>query len=104
MSIAAGGQFQASRLTSEMGLTNSIGPHISLSAGKWLDVYKRQGETVRIFAFNTVASARDALKALETGGGGTLLYDADAVAGADGYYEIRVAENGALIFNMQRCV
>ena len=59
------------------------------------------GETVRIFAFNTVASARDALKALETGGGGTLLFDADAVAGADGYYEIRVAENGALIFNVQ---
>ena len=57
--------------------------------------------TVRIFAFNTVASARDALKALETGGGGTLLFDADAVAGADGYYEIRVAENGALIFNVQ---
>lgn len=53
------------------------------------------------FAFNTVASARDALKALETGGGGTLLFDADAVAGADGYYEIRVAENGALIFNVQ---
>ena len=52
-------------------------------------------------AFNTVASARDALKALETGGGGTLLFDADAVAGADGYYEIRVAENGALIFNVQ---
>ena len=56
---------------------------------------------VRIFAFNTVASARDALKALEAGEGGTILSDADAVAGPDGYYEIRVAENGALIFNVQ---
>lgn len=51
--------------------------------------------------FNTVASARDALKALEAGEGGTILSDADAVAGPDGYYEIRVAENGALIFNVQ---
>lgn len=36
VSIAAGGQFQGSRLTSEIGLVNSIGPHISLSVGKWL--------------------------------------------------------------------
>ena len=82
---------------------------ISIVSGKVLNLPEGEkkprpfpmGETVRIFAFNTVASARDALKALETGGGGTLLFDADAVAGADGYYEIRVAENGALIFNVQ---
>ncbi len=36
VSIAGGGQFQASRLTDEVGLTKSIGPHFSLSAGKWL--------------------------------------------------------------------
>ena len=36
VSVAAGGQLQASRLTSEIGLVNSVGPHISLSAGKWL--------------------------------------------------------------------
>lgn len=36
ISIAAGGQFQASRLTNEIGLTKSIGPHFSLSVGKWL--------------------------------------------------------------------
>lgn len=35
-SIAAGGQVQISRLTDEIGLTNSIGPHFSLSVGKWL--------------------------------------------------------------------
>lgn len=36
VSIAAGGQVQLSRLTDEIGLTNSIGPHFSLSVGKWL--------------------------------------------------------------------
>ena len=36
ISFAAGGQLQASRLTDEIGATNSIGPHFSLSAGKWL--------------------------------------------------------------------
>ncbi len=56
-------------------------------------------EKVYVFAFNTVAAARDALKQLE-GGGGTMMSDADAVAGPDGYYEIRVAENGALIFRV----
>lgn len=36
ISVAAGGQFQASRLTNELGITNAIGPHFELSAGKWL--------------------------------------------------------------------
>lgn len=36
ISMAAGGQIQASSLMSEVGLTNSIGPHFSLSVGKWL--------------------------------------------------------------------
>lgn len=36
ISFAAGGQFQSSRLTDELGLTNAIGPHFSLSVGKWL--------------------------------------------------------------------
>ena len=80
---------------------SSMAQQITIVSGKVLNLPEGEkkprpfplGETVRIFAFNTVASARDALKALETGGGGTLLFDADAVAGADGYYEIRVAEN-----------
>lgn len=50
---------------------------ISIVSGKVLNLPEGEkkprpfpmGETVRIFAFNTVASARDALKALETGGG-----------------------------------
>lgn len=36
ISMAAGGQWQASRLTNEIGFKNSIGPHFSLSVGKWL--------------------------------------------------------------------
>ena len=50
---------------------------ISIVSGKVLNLPEGEkkprpfpmGETVRIFAFNTVASARDALKALETGRG-----------------------------------
>lgn len=56
-------------------------------------------EKVYIFAFNTVAAARDAKKELESGNA-TILSDASTVAGQDGYYEIRVAENGALIFRV----
>ena len=36
VSIAGGGQFQLSRLTSELGLTKAIGPHMAVSVGKWL--------------------------------------------------------------------
>lgn len=54
-------------------------------------------EKVYIFGFNTVASAKDALQLLESGQGGAVMSDAQEIAGADGYYEIRVAENGALI-------
>ena len=67
---------------------SSMAQQITIVSGKVLNLPEGEkkprpfpmGETVRIFAFNTVASARDALKALETGGGGTLLFDADAVA------------------------
>ena len=34
--VAGGGQFQWSKLTNELGLTKAIGPHFSISAGKWL--------------------------------------------------------------------
>lgn len=36
VSVAGGGQFQISRLTNELGVTKAIGPHVSLSVGKWL--------------------------------------------------------------------
>ena len=57
-------------------------------------------ETVRIFAFNTVASAKDAFKVLEAGGqmtGQNFIRDNETTTEADGSYEILVAENGALI-------
>lgn len=55
-------------------------------------------ETVRIFAFNTVAAAKDGFKVLEAGGLINGLGEDNATkAEADGSYEILVAENGALI-------
>lgn len=56
-------------------------------------------ENVMVWGFNTVASAKDAIRTLETGEG-SLMYDAEAKAGSDGYYEINVAENGALVFRV----
>lgn len=84
-----------------------VAQEISIVSGKVLNLPEGEKkarpfpvtEKVYVFAFNTVAAARDALKQLE-GGSGTMMSDADAVAGADGYYEIRVAETGALIFRV----
>ena len=53
---------------------SSMAQQITIVSGKVLNLPEGEkkprpfpmGETVRIFAFNTVASARDALKALET--------------------------------------
>ena len=36
VSVAGGGQFQISKLTNKLGLTKAIGPHVSMSFGKWL--------------------------------------------------------------------
>jgi len=55
-------------------------------------------ERVYIFAFNTIAAAQDAIKQLENGE--MVMPDAQEIAGADGYYEIRVAENGALVIRV----
>lgn len=90
-----------------MASTPVMAQQISIVSGKVLNLPEGEKkarpfpvtEKVYVFAFNTVAAARDALKQLE-GGGGTMMSDADAVAGPDGYYEIRVAENGALIFRV----
>ena len=75
---------------------------ISIVSGKVLNLPEGEkkprpfpmGETVRIFAFNTVASARDALKALETGGGGALLFSAAAAAGRGWRNKSRKQANG----------
>lgn len=36
ISVAGGGQFQISKLTNELGLGKATGPHVTISAGKWL--------------------------------------------------------------------
>lgn len=56
-------------------------------------------ERVYVFAFNTVAAAADAVKSLDNGEA-TILSDGSTIAGQDGYYEISVAENGALVFRV----
>lgn len=56
-------------------------------------------EKVYIFAFNTVPAARDAKQQLDSGNG-AIMADGEAIAGADGYYEVRVAETGALVIRV----
>lgn len=76
-----------------------FGKILNLPEGKKKAEPFPSSEKVYIFAFNTVAAARDAKKQLESGNA-TIMSDADVVAGPDGYYEIRVAENGALIIRV----
>lgn len=75
--IAAGGQFQASRLTSEMGLTNSIGPHISLSAGKWLI----PAFGLRLSAFKSADTWHKKVIASSASSAGKEFYEMSAYAG-----------------------
>lgn len=57
-------------------------------------------EKVHIYAINTVEAAKDALKKRNSNEEiAPLASDTDVIAEADGYYEIPVAENGALIFH-----
>lgn len=77
LSIAAGGQFQASRLTSEMGLTNSIGPHISLSAGKWLI----PAFGLRLSAFKSADTWHKKVIASSVSSAGEEFYEMSAYAG-----------------------
>jgi len=88
-----------------MGMAGSaVAQEITIVSGKVLNLPEGErkarpfsaNEKVYIFAFNTIASAKDA-KALFDSGSGAVMSDAMEIAGADGYYEIRVAENGALV-------
>ena len=80
---------------------------ISIVSGKILNLPEGKNkpepfplsERVYIFAFNTVAAAQDAMRQLESGDG-SVMADQQEIAGADGYYEIRVAENGALVIRV----
>ena len=58
-------------------------------------------EAVYVLAYNTVAAARDALEIMNNNGESYLKPDAVAKVESDGYYEIRVAESGGLIFRIE---
>ena len=82
----------------------SMAQEITIISGKILNLPEGKSkpepfptsEKVYIFGFNTVAAAQDALVKLDSGDG-AVMADAQEIAGPDGYYEIRVAENGALV-------
>lgn len=55
--------------------------------------------SVHILGFYTVAAAEDAIKLLESGQGFSIIADASVDAESDGFYEISIPENGALVIN-----
>lgn len=86
---------------------NSHAQQITIVSGKILNLQEGKkkpepfssSEQVEIHAFNTVAAAQDAKKQAENGGG-FINSDATTLAGPDGYYEITVAETGALMVRL----
>ena len=73
---------------------------IKVVSGRVLDKETKlpfKGDVVYIYAFNTVADAKDALDAIKSQNA-TIFSDGQEQADEGGYYEIRVAETGALIF------
>ena len=57
-------------------------------------------ETKNVLSYYTIAAAEDALKKLQSRTGENVEPDDYVKVQDDGYYEIRVPENGALIFNV----
>ena len=57
-------------------------------------------EIIRIWGFHTVAAAKEAMKALESGSG-FISPDAETMPGSDGYYELNVSETGAILVMVQ---
>lgn len=75
---------------------------VKVVSGRILDKETKKpfsNEAVFIYAYHTVAAAEDAKKIIDESNG-TLTADAEAVADAGGNYEIKVAENGALIYKV----
>lgn len=65
------------------------------TSGKPID---QQQFGIRIYGFNTVAAARDVKKLMDLDANTFVVPDAEAYPDDNGYYEINVAETGALIF------
>lgn len=75
---------------------------IKVVSGRVLDKESKlpfKDEVVYIYAFNTVADAKDALDAINSQNA-TIFSDGQEQADQGGYYEIRVAETGALIYKV----
>lgn len=80
----------------------AVAQQVKLVSGRILDKETKKpfsNEAVFIYAYHTVAAAEDAKKIIDESNG-TLTADAEAVADAGGNYEIKVAENGALIYKV----
>ena len=75
---------------------------IKLVSGRVLDKESKlpfKDEAVYIYAFNTVAAAVEAKKVIDSSSG-AVFSDGQEIADEGGYYEIRVADTGALIFKV----
>lgn len=75
---------------------------IKVVSGRVLDKETKKpfrDEAVYIYAFNTVAAAKDAQQAIDSQNA-LVTSDGQEIADESGYYEIRVAETGALIFKV----
>ncbi|MBM6865314.1 hypothetical protein H6A66_09065 [Bacteroides caecigallinarum] len=75
---------------------------IKLVSGRVLDKETKlpfKDEVVYVYAFNTVAAAVEAKKVIDSSSG-MVFSDGKEIVDEGGYYEIRVAENGALIFKV----
>lgn len=84
------------------GHVSVMAQQIKLVSGRVLDKESKlpfKNEAVYIYAFNTVAAAQDAKKLIDSQSA-TIFSDGQEIADEGGYYEIRVAETGALIFKV----
>ena len=84
------------------GYVPGLAQQIKLVSGRVLDKESKlpfKDEAVYIYAFNTVAAAVEAKKVIDSSSG-AVFSDGQEIADEGGYYEIRVAETGALIFKV----
>ena len=82
--------------------TTAYAQQIKIVQGRVIDKESKKpfkDEVVDVYAFNTVADAKDAIEVIESGRG-NVMADAMTVTDMGGNYEIKVAETGALIFKV----
>ena len=89
-------------LTLYAGYAPSMAQDIKIVSGRVLDKETKlpfKDEAVYIYAFNTIADAKDAYDAINNQSG-SIFSDGQEIADEGGNYEIRVAQTGALIFKV----